>query len=187
MDEEAFKMEALSNKQHKLKPLPLITLDRISMQPNHNKRLLKKKCSMLMKSQDLRLADLRSCSGNTDPRREEVISLHTPNLYQKDSVQQNRSGLNAFVKTGRTCLFSDSQSNLVEVGSKRVISELDVLPSLLHVKAKTPCKPIQDSSMQGITMKEKARMAVKTIKSQLKSGTTERRFYHIHQKDWQKY
>ena len=135
----------------------------------------------------MRLADLSSSSGNTVPRREEVLTLHTPNLYQDYSVKQDRSELRAFVKTGRTCLFADSQTNLVEVGSKRVVSDLDVLPSLLHVKAKTPCQPIQDSSMPGITMKEKTRMAVKTIKNRLMSGNTERRFYHIHQKDWQKY
>ena len=145
------------------------------MQPNHQR---------LLKSPYLRLADLRSCSGNTVLKREEVITLHTPNLNQNYSVQQDRSGLKAFVKTGRTCLFADSQTNLVEVGSKRVISDLDVLPSLLHVKAKTPGQPIQDNSK---TMKEKTRMAVITIKNRLMSGNTERRFYRIHQKDWQKY
>ena len=93
-----------------------------------------------------------------------------------------------FVKMGRTCLFADSQTNIVEVGSKREVSDVDVFPSLQHVKAKTARdKQIQDSSMPGISLKEKTRMAVKTIKNRLMSGNTESRVYRLHQKDWQKY
>jgi hypothetical protein len=48
---------------------------------------------------------------------------------------------------------------------------------------KSQNSPKQTSLMPGINLKDKTR----TIESQLISGNKEKRFYHIHQKDWQKY